>query len=239
MVAARIGGAIMLFPGFSATYVPMRVRVLVTLMISLVVVFSVSDLLPPLPNRPGEMFRLLGIELLAGVFMGVMSRIIIGALQTAGTIVSLTSAMANAFTMDAVTAEQGAIVTSFLMTVAMTLIFVTDLHHLMLIAVVDSYTLFLPGVTPSVGDMANLVTDKVAEAFVLGVRLAGPYLVLSITYNLGLGLMTRLMPSLPVFFVAMPLQLLGSIFLMMVVLPGIMLVYLPEFQATFTAFMEP
>ncbi|GAB6054224.1 flagellar biosynthetic protein FliR [Magnetospira thiophila] len=239
LVAARVGGTIMILPGFSALYVPVQVRVLLTLAISLVVVTAVADLLPPLPSHPAEIFRLIFIEMLAGVFIGMIARIILGALQTAGTIVSLTSAMANAFTMDPISAEQGAIVTSFLTTVALALIFVTDLHHLMLISIVESYTLFLPGVMPSVADMANIVTARVAEAFLLGVRMAGPYLMLSITYNLGLGLMTRLMPALPVFFVAMPLQLLGSIALMMIVLPGIMLVFLPEFQDAFSAFLEP
>lgn len=239
MVAARVGGAVMLLPGFSATYVSVRVRVLLSLVISLVLVPVLSDRLPDLPTAPAEMGRLLAIELLAGVFIGTVARVLIAALQVAGTVISLTSSMANAFIMDPVAEQQGSIVTSFLTMVGVTLIFVTDLHHMMLLAVVDSYRLFEPGLMPSIGDMAQMMAENVARTFQVGVQLAGPYLVAGISYNLAMGLITRLMPQMPVYFVGLPAQMLGALFLMMVVLPGIMLVFLQHFQTTLQSFLAP
>ncbi len=239
LVAGRVGGAVMLMPGFSATYVSVRVRVLLTLMISLVLLPVLADLMPPLPGAPSEVLRLLAAEILIGVFLGTLARIILGALQVAGTVIALISSMANAFIMDPVAEQQGSIISSLLTMVGVTLIFVTDLHHLMLIAVVDSYSLFAPGIIPPIGDMAEMVSVKTSETFRLGVQLAGPYLVAGISYNLAMGLVTRLMPQMPVYFVALPAQILGSLFLMMVILPGLMLVFLQHFQATFQPFLVP
>ena len=239
LIAGRVGGALMIMPGFAATYVSMRVRVLLTLLIALVLVSVLSDMMPPLPSTPGEVALTMGKEITIGLFFGVIARLIVGALHTTGTMIAMTSAMANAFIMDPVSSEQGAIVTSFLNLVAVTLIFVTDMHHLILAALVDTYTLFKPGAALPVADMANVVARNMADAFKIGVQMSGPFLVAAMTYHMSMGLVTRLMPSFPIFFVAMPAQLLAAVYLIGITLAGIMLVFLEHFQGVFDVFLAP
>jgi len=99
-----------------------------------------------------------------------------------------------------------------------TLVFATDMHHLVIAALNDSYTLFAPGEVPAVGDAAALVTKVVAGAFRIGIQLSAPFLVFGLMFNIGLGVLSRLMPQMQVFFVALPLSiLLGLMFLVLVI----------------------
>ena len=99
-----------------------------------------------------------------------------------------------------------------------TLIFATDLHHLVIAALNDSYTLFQPGDIPLLGDVAALTTRTIAAAFRIGIQLSAPFLVFGLLFNLGLGVLSRLMPQMQVFFVGIPLSiLLGFLILLLVV----------------------
>jgi flagellar biosynthetic protein FliR len=87
------------------------------------------------------------------------------------------------------------------------MIFALDLHHLVITALNDSYTLFRPGEVPMIGDVAALMAKTVAAAFRIGVQLAAPFLVFGLLFNLGLGILSRLMPQMQVFFIALPAQI--------------------------------
>src|SRR5205807_2564179 len=79
-----------------------------------------------------------------------------------------------------------------------TLVFAVDLHHLVIAALNDNDSLFRPGVVPLVGDVAALTTRTVADAFRIGIQLSAPFLVFGLLFNLGLGLLSRLMPQMQV-----------------------------------------
>ena len=119
------------------------------------------------------------------------------------------------------------------------LIFVTNTHHVMLGAVVDSYSLFLPGRSIDMGDIGLMMARRVAESFTLGVQLASPFIVTGLTYYLGLGLLGRLMPALPVFFVGLPIQIAIQISVFALTISGIMMVFLSRFEEGFSVFLVP
>ena len=82
----------------------------------------------------------------------------------------------------------------------------------------DSYSLFQPGEIPLLGDVAALTTRTVATAFRIGIQLSAPFVVFGLLFNLGLGVLSRLMPQMQVFFVGLPISiLLGFLILLLVV----------------------
>jgi flagellar biosynthesis protein FliR len=102
------------------------------------------------------------------------------------------------------------------------LIFATDLHHLVIAAMNDSYTIFQPGEMPLVGDAAQHVTRVVATAFRIGIQLSAPFLVFGLLFNLGLGVLSRLMPQMQVFFIGLPLSILLGLLLLLLVIGAMM-----------------
>lgn len=178
-------------------------------------------------------------EVFVGAFLGTLSRILIGALQTAGTLIALFASISNAFVQDPIADQQSSVVAGFLASVGIVLIFATDLHHLMLRAMVDSYSLFEPGRVLVMGDFSLMVTRWVADSFSLGLQLSAPFLIVAFVYYVGLGLLGRLMPALPVFFFGLPIQITAQMWVLMITLSGIMLVFLQRFQEQYGVFLKP
>lgn len=230
MVFARVGALIMVLPGFSDSYVSPRIRILIALAIAFVLTPVVGEAVPSIPASPFALLILMISEIVIGVFLGVASRILISALQTAGTIIGYQISLANALVFDPASAQQGALAGALLTVTAVTLIFVTDLHHLMLLGVAGSYELFVPGSIPAPDDMADFVSRAVARSFVLAMQVAAPFIVSGLTLTVGVGLLNRLMPQVQMFFVAMPMQIMIGIAVMMLTFSAMMMWFLDTYR---------
>ncbi len=237
LVFCRIGGALVILPGFGETFVSPRIRLLIALLIALVVTPVAEPFLPDMPSQVGPLFLLIGGEILVGVFIGTVARLLIAALATAGTVIAFVSGLASALAFNPMMSDQGSLPSVFLTLLGLLLIFATNLHHVMLRAIFDSYSLFLPGAAPEPGDMALYVGRTVADSFTLGIQLAAPFLVISLVFYVMMGLLARLMPQMQVFFVAIPLQILLSFFVMSSVLAGVMLWFLTQFSTRMSNFI--
>jgi flagellar biosynthetic protein FliR len=239
LIFARVGTMVMFLPGFSAGYVSVRIRLLLALAISFLLTPLLAGGLPGLPSTPVALAMLLLGESLIGVFIGTVARILMVALQVAGTFSAYFLSLSNAMIRDPIADQQTSTVAGFFSTLGIVLIFVTDLHHMMLRAIVDSYTLFHPGGPLPFGEFAEMIAQRVVETFALGLQMAAPFLVVSLIYYIGLGLLGRLMPQLPVFFFGLPGHIALQIWVMMLTLSGIMMVFLARFADGFGVFVTP
>lgn len=229
LIFARLGVAFSVMPGFGSQQVPLPIRLTFALLVTLVVTPVLQPILPLEPATTSALALLISSEVLTGAFLGMIPRIFMGALQTAGTFMAMLASMANAFVMDPVAEQQSSILATFLSTVAITLIFVTNTHHLMLTAIVDSYSIFVPAEGIIVADVSEYFARKVADSFRIGVQISSPLIVAGLAYYVGLGIMGRLMPQLPVFFFGMPIQIAMQFSLFMLSLSTMMLVFLRFF----------
>ena len=239
LIFARVGAAIMVMPGFSAPYVNVRARLAIALAISFVLSPILAQQLPGLPATAGGLGVLLAGEAIIGAFMGTVALILMGSLQTAGTIIAYVSSMANAFIQDPIAQQQSSLVSGFLSTLGILVVFITDMHHLMLSALMDSYTLFVPGQALAFGDIAEVIGRQVMDSFALGVQLSSPLIITGFVYYLGLGLLSRLMPAMQVFFIGLPIQIAIQISVFALTLSSIMLVFLSRFEEGYEVFLAP
>jgi flagellar biosynthetic protein FliR len=79
------------------------------------------------------------------------------------------------------------------------------------------------------GDIAALATKAFASAFRIGIQLASPFIVFGLVFNVGLGLLARMMPQMQVYFVGMPLSILTGFLILIVVLATMMGTFLDYF----------
>lgn len=239
LVFCRTGSAIMLLPGFGEQYVSPRIRLLIALSFSLVLA-PVIQSIPPVPSGTLELLRLLVPEILIGLFMGAISRILIAAVHVAGIIIAYQSSLSASITTG-INQYQGqdSSIGNLLGMTAVVLIFATNLHHVMLRGLADSYSLFLPGELPPLQDMANLATHTLSSIFTMGMQLAAPNIVIGLMLYLGAGILARLMPNIQIFFILLPPQLLLSFFIIMITISSIMLWYLDFFEAAVSRFLAP
>ncbi|MEO0499107.1 MAG: flagellar biosynthetic protein FliR [Pseudomonadota bacterium] len=222
LVFARIGAIVMLLPGFGDTAVPPRVRLLIAIALSLILFPVVTRHLPAIPGSASGLGALIVAEVLIGLLIGAIVKILFSALTVTGAIIGLQSGLAAANLFDPSQGQQSAILARFFGLAAIVLMFAAGLHHQIIEGLVRSYMMFIPGDGLMPEDFATLAVDAVATSFALGLQLAAPFLVYGIVFNVGLGLMARLTPTLQVFFVAQPLNLLLG-FALMLALGGIIL----------------
>jgi flagellar biosynthetic protein FliR len=226
LVFARIGTMVMLLPGLGELSVPVRVRLTVALVLS-AVLLPIHRHAYQLDLRAfGPLFAMLGQELLIGAVLGLTARLTISALQIAGSVIAQQLGLGFVTAVDPTMGQQGVILGNFLTVLGVALIFATDLHHLVIAALNDSYTLFKPGDTPPLGDVAALTTRTVAAAFRVGIQLCAPFLVFGLLFNLALGVLSRLMPQMQVFFVGMPLSILIGFLILLLVVGAMMTTFL-------------
>lgn len=214
LIFARLGVLLLLMPAIGEFAIPGRIRVGVAFLLALVLYPQVKDLYPAqTPSMAALLFLLVG-EMLIGLFIGASARLIMSAMQVAGSVIAVQTGLAVAQSFDSTQGTQSVIFATFLGVLGVTLIFTFDLHYLVILAARDSFTMFKPGLALPVGDITSFVTTIIADAFRVGIQLAAPFLVLGLVFYIGLGVLTRLMPQVQIFFVAMP----ANIFLGFVVL---------------------
>lgn len=237
MVFARIGSAIMLMPGFGEAYVPQRVRLIFALAVSLVLMPMLAERLPAMPASIDRFAGYLLLEIGIGLFFGMIARLILLGTQTAGSVIALQIGLASALVSDPTTQQQAAVTGNFLLALTVVLIFATGLDHLTLKGLVGTYGIFPPGVIPPMSDVANHAARIVADSFAVGIQMATPFLVYGIVFAVALGLLARLMPTLQVFFIAMPAQILAGLALMAVSLTAMMLWFLNSYEERLSVFL--
>jgi flagellar biosynthesis protein FliR len=221
---ARIGTLVMLMPGIGERMISARLRLGFALLLS-VVLFPLTRTLLPASAAPQSAFALLAGELAVGFMLGLATRMVVAALQTAGNIVAQQLGLAFAMTVDPAMGGQQAAVGNFLSLLGLTLIFAFDLHHLAIAAIRDSYAFLPPTGIPGTGDAAALAIKAVGRGFALAVQLAAPFIAFGILFNLGVGVLSRLMPQLQVFFLAMPATILIGMAVLLAVVGTMMGVF--------------
>ncbi|MEJ8475429.1 flagellar biosynthetic protein FliR [Roseibium algae] len=232
LMFARLGSMLMLMPALGETSIPMRVRLVMALMLTLVL-YPVGSLTYPqnvTENLPRLLLLMFG-EMAFGLVIGLSAKMITFVLQTAGVIIASQSSLAMALGTDVTNAgQQGTLVSNYLSIMGVTLIFVTDTHYLIIAAMHDSFTLFPPGGWLPMGDFAKMATESVANVFSIAVRMSAPFLVVGIVFNFGLGLLNKLMPQMQIFFIAMPASIAIGLGLLMVLMSTMMTFYMGHLQ---------
>ena len=239
MVFVRLGSAFLIMPGYGEQFVSPRIRLLLALAISFLLMPVLTPMLPQRPTTPGALLTLILSEAMIGIFLGTMARMLMSSLETAGMLIANQVGLSAAQAFNPAMGQAGNALSSILSMLAMVLIFSTELHHMLLLAVVDSYSLFAPGTWLPVDDAAMHLTRVMADSFVIGMQLAAPFTVIGLLFYLGLGLVARLVPQIQVFFVGVPIQIVMGLFLLGMSLASLMTFWLTRFEGQLMTLLEP
>lgn len=238
LVFARLGTMIMALPAFGDASVPARIRLAFALALSLVMLPLVRPLLPALPGNLLGLLAALLPEMLVGLFIGLTARMIMAALSVAGTTIAFQTSLGFVQNVDPSQGIQAALFSSFMTLLATTLILLLDLHHLLIAAAYDSYALFTPGQLLPLGDVARIAVETLAGAFRLGIQIAAPFLVFGLLFYMGMGVLSRLMPQVQIFFLGIPANIMLGFLLMLLLLSSMMMWFLQHFESTMSVFLR-
>jgi Flagellar biosynthesis pathway, component FliR len=243
IVFARFAGFLGFAPLFSEQRVNAHLRLLLTVTVTLVITPAVNHHLPPAPTSTVAFNLMLVGEAIIGIFAAFLAKILISALDTAGTIIGFQMGLANAFVASAATAQQTGLPSLLLTMLGTLFIFITDFHHVMIMLIVESYAVFEPGnfqtLTLLTADMSQTVLHFVSASFILALQLSAPLIILGLLMFLAGGVVNRLMPALQVFFVLQPLQILLGLIVLLMGMDTIIPFFMQNFAKLYQNFWMP
>ena len=230
LVFARVAAMVMLLPGLGESNIPMRIKLAIAVLLTLIILPLHRSAYQIDLQSMNPVVVLMIHEIIVGVVLGATARVTLSALQVGGAVIAQQMGLGFVTSVDPTQGQQGVLIGNFLTMLGVTLLFATDSHYLVIAALNDSYAIFSPGdLTPS-GDIAALATRAFAAAFKIGLQLSAPFLVFGLVFNVGLGVLARLMPQMQVYFVGVPLSILAGFLIFALVLVAMMGTFLSYFN---------
>lgn len=232
LLFCRIGGCLMLMPGFGSGRIPVQVRLFLAASVTL----ALAPILIPVvqPALAGAtaatIMQLILSETLVGAMIGTMARLFFLALQFMGTAASMLvgySGMADASIEENEPAP--AMATLFTLT-ATVLLFALGLHVDVMRALVASYSVL--SMTDLYDPQFGLskVTDAASDSFILIAQLLAPFLAYSLIVNFLFGILNKLTPIIPVYFISAPFVMTGGLLLLYFTFKEALTLFLSTFQ---------
>ncbi len=221
LLLARFGALVMVAPGLGEAQVPATVRAGLAACLVALLLPVLGPRMPPVPADGWHYAALIGAELLTGLWFGWLARLVALALPAAAQIITLMTGLANVIAPDPMLGQASALSRLFGLMPAV-LLLGSGLYMVPVAALAGSYGVIPAGAMLPAGDAVTLVVRGMGGSFDLAVRLAAPSILAGTVWQIALGITARLVPSLQVYQLAHPGQVLGGMMLLAVTLPALL-----------------
>lgn len=222
VVFFRVAAIVSLLPAFGERTVSTRVKLVATLAFVLIT----APATPDVPFSPGldALVRLVLTETLAGVLLGLGIRLFILALQTAGSIAAQSTSLSQI--LGGAVADPLPAMGYILIIAGLALAAMSGLHVKAAALIILSYDMLPMGQFPGGNVVSMWGTAQIKSVFSLAFTLAAPFVILSVIYNVALGVINKAMPQLMVAFVGAPVITAGGLFVLMLAAPFMLEIWL-------------
>ncbi len=235
LLVARIGSACMLLPGIGESEVPGTVRAgFVFAFVALVLPVLQPDM-PAMPPDVPHLLVMLLAEVIAGLWLGWLTRLIVLAPAMAGQIIAGAIGMSNVIQPDPTLGPSTAALSRLLGLAAPVIVLAAGLHVYPLAALIGSYHLVPAGQFLPTGLTVDSFVSAFTSAFRLGFQLAVPFLMAALLFHSVIGLIGRLVPHLQTHFASVPGQIIGGLLLLLVIAGSMVSVWTEAAHDSFVA----
>lgn len=218
LVMCRVAGVIVGAPALGETSSPMMVRAALTFWLSILLLPVVEGYFTTISvdmmRMPSITVAVILAELLYGIFIGWLARVVGFSFVIALQFIAVFTGFSSILQPDRQLGSQSTAFSHMADVFVPIVLFSSGLYIIPLTAMVHSYTIFPPGHMPMVGDMARTVAYLTSQSFGLALQIAAPFVLIGTLWPAMLGVLNRLMPSIQVYSMAMPGQILGGLFLL-------------------------
>jgi flagellar biosynthesis protein FliR len=233
LIFCRIGCCLMLLPGFGSARVPIRVRLLVAVGITLALIAFILPEARALAAEGGDdrKVTLLISETINGSLLGLLARLYILALQFSSTLATNMIGLAPTPGAPIDDLEPSPPLVSLVTMAATMVIFAAQLEYKLLGALIESYALLKIGSPLDAGWYLDQFLQKLQATSALGLRLAAPFVVYAVIVNLAIGFANKFTPQISVYFITTGLVTAGGLVLLWFIVDDMYGLFLQEFMA--------
>ena len=230
----RVGGCFMLLPGFSSARISVQIRLFIAVAVSMAVLPIMWDVI--YPRATGSLdgyLTMIVFETLTGAVIGLIARYYVLGLQFAGTVLTMMMGFNAPPTPDVLedTAENQ--LTNLLSFAGLLVLFLLDFHHVIMRALIDSYNVMPLGAGFNPQSALITLTDTLSQTFMIMLRLASPCILYGLVFNVSVGLVNKLAPQIPIYFVSLPFIIMGGMILLYFGVQSLLEIFAAGFMPVF------
>ena len=213
LVVFRLGGLTIYGPVFGAAVVPVRVKVLLTLLLGL----SVYPLLVQrgfagsAGAKLAQVPVLIGFELLLGLVIGWLASLPLTAMQTGGLLIGQQIGLGFAQIFNPSIDDEADVIGQMLFFMTLASFLIIGGHEAMVLAVLNSFEFIPAGGFRMDGGLLTIVVAMLAAALELALRIAAPLLAIIFLESIAMGFVSKTVPQLNILSLGFPIRILIGI----------------------------
>lgn len=233
LIFSRTAGAITLMPAIGDNTVPARVKIIFSLLLSLILFPIITNNMTKSINiteANSTYFFLMLQEIFIGIFIGMISKFFVSALHIAGTIISMQSGLSSAAVFNMNQNSQTSVEGNLFLNLFLALFFIHNLHHLFILGFIETYDIFPFTQKIEIADSADFVSQMINKVMNIAFKISSPFLIINTSIFIAAGVLARLMPTIQIFYLMTPVQMLVSFFVMLNIIAPIISWYTEAFS---------
>lgn len=201
LLLTRLGGLMLAAPMYSSRAVPMRVRAVVVVVLTLAILPAIQ------PVTVTPTLKTFLIETGIGITIGLAASFVIAGATAAGDLLAIQMGLAGSNVLNPVSGESLPIVGQFAQLVALTVVLSLGGHLVMIEAVGQSLSMLPLGEPVDIENGLKAIVDQAGRVFMIALRFAAPVIAALLLGNVVLGVLGRAVPQMNLLMVAFPVQI--------------------------------
>lgn len=238
MVFVRVGFILTFFPLFGEDFVPLRIRIVLSVLIAFVLTPVVPVRADQFPSTAGALILMIGSEALLGFSFGLVGRALFAVIQFAGQIAGEQMGFGVVNAIDPTGSHQVSVVAEMQYLLSILVFMSADLHHVMLNAMAASFEILEPGQAAMSAGVGEFFVRIGSSVFELSVRFAMPVIIVVFTINVAMATIGRAVPEINVFLESFPLRIIGGLSITLLSLGLLVRLWIGLFQSAEPALQE-
>lgn len=223
LILIRISSFVLAAPIFSYQTIPMKVKLALSIVLSIVAIQVVPVVTLDYTGIIGYSALVIQ-ESLVGVVLGFMCNACVYIVAFAGQLMDIEIGLSMANMFDPLTRIQVSVTGNIYTYLLMLVMVVTNMHHYVLRAILDTFRYFNIGREVFSGDVVETAVDFMANYFMIGFRIVLPVFACMLVINVVLGVLTRAAPQMNMFVVGLQMKVLVGILILLIILPTLPMV---------------
>ncbi len=231
LALVRISFMSFLLPIFGISEVPNQVKAGLAFFLSLIIFPTLAQHSLAVPDNLAGFSLLMFREVYIGIIMALGFTFVFSALSLAGKWIDQETGFSSAQLFNPMTEENDAAMGQFLYLIFGVLFLCTGMYSFYVKSIAESFHIIPLGEAQyNLNKVVPVVMAMTQHAFVIGVKLAAPVIVVLFLSTLALGIVARIMPQINVWLVGMPLKIGLGLGVVIITLPILWQVYVNEHE---------
>ena len=220
LIFFRVGGMFLPVPIFGTNNIPTQVKIGLILFISIIIAPTTLEQFDPIVIDSFPALFYYGLsEFMIGLSYGLIASVFMNAVYVAGAIIDMNIGLSIISVISPQDEQEIPVSANLLYLLGVMIFLVTDLHHVLIRGIMDSFQILPVGTGIFDFTQALKFNDFISTSIIIGFQIASPFVLTMLVMDIVLGLLSKAMPSMNIFVLGMPLKIFIGLIMYLVLMP--------------------